>query len=264
MRYAVALLIGALMLVGTAARAAELPSRIESLQGHADVKVQPTVIFPIAHAGALGLTEETITSFVIDRLNKAQVAASQYDLATAKSSVLAFGISIDLLKLPVSGDYVFAVQGNVTQIATLHASKRLSPVGTWHVMEFGYLPAGDGVMIRDAVEKVLDQFIKDWGTAQKLVPRGSKPQGDPFSKAAEEAKTLNRFIKDWEMAAKIAKEPDGMPVEQLRKWAALDFLWNWNEATDARPLIRENKAGVPNSKLEARAHQLMKEAARDF
>lgn len=202
MRYAAMLVVVLGMLAGTAVRAAEskppepAPWEVDSLRGHKSVEVV-AAFFPVEHGDALGLKGETLTDFAVDRLSKAGIEATEFDPdANGESGIplLAFGVDIDFLLVPGSGGYVYTIQGSARQEAMLLTSREILQVGTWYRTCYGFVPAGNSEHIRTTVEGILDQFIRDWKTAQKSTKLigGQKPS-DPQT-SARRRPPVNPFL----------------------------------------------------------------------
>ncbi len=205
MRYAVilAVMLGMLavilgMLMGTAVQAAELSSAIMSLRGREVVDVFPVAYSSPAVARVIRRTEKTMTSVVVNRLNKAQVAASQVNPAILDPSTLALVVTIDFLEIPELRVYVFTVRGTVEQVAQLYSPREVSSVTTWSHMDLGLIAdaPGGGIRIWESVDAVVDRFIKDWKTAQKAKRVGPKPYGDLFGKVGSSSDAGDDFIQD--------------------------------------------------------------------
>jgi hypothetical protein len=139
----------------------------------------------VKYGERIGLKEETITSFVRDRLKKARILAVPRNSSTAAQSALSLELTVDFMEMTGLGSYVFCVGGMSHQIATLRDSKAILPVITWTDLHLGWSKASNGVVVREAVDKVLDQFIKDWQTAHKST---SKPK--PGTSSSSDAGVL--------------------------------------------------------------------------
>jgi hypothetical protein len=154
-----------LLWMATDAARGELANKIETLRGHQSVFVSVSTPQSEDAIRRLGLVKASLERYIIARLADAKIPAS----LEFTDQTLILEIQVDVHKVAQGNQldvFAFVSQFDAIQAARLAANRQAALAATWRATQFGAVTSEQAHLLRESVVSNLDNFIRDWQTAQ--------------------------------------------------------------------------------------------------
>jgi hypothetical protein len=153
------------VLLLTATAASQLGHKKETLRGHRKLFVSVTTPATDDATRHLGLVQSSLERYILAQLDKANIEAS----TEFTDQTLILEIQVDVHKVLRADQvdvFAFISRFEALQAARLATNGEAALAVTWRATQFGAVTADQAQLLRDSVIRNLDDFIRDWQSAQ--------------------------------------------------------------------------------------------------